>query len=103
MVCFHFCKIYRCRFLRHCFSSKCDTFSIPQRVNNIKLFKIIYTSNDNTPFGLEDYKTIARAETIRSKSDYDDFYVANKDETKLLISNSGIFIAKVEEYLKEKE
>lgn len=69
----------------------------------IAQFNQYFVSNDNTPFGVEDYKTIARAESIRSKSDYDDFYVAKKDETKLLISNSGIFIAKVEKFLKEKE
>lgn len=29
-------------------------------------------------------------------------YIANKDETKLLISNARIFIAKAEEYLKDR-
>lgn len=45
---------------------------------------------------------MARAETIRSKSDYDDFYVASKDETKLLVNNTATLIAKVEEYLQVK-
>ena len=59
-------------------------------------------SNDKTPFAAEDYKIVARAETIRSKSDYDDFYVADKDETLLLIKNTDAFIRKAEEYLKGK-
>lgn len=66
----------------------------------ISQFNRYFVSNDETPFNSEDYKIVARAETIRSKSDYDDFYIANKDETKLLISNARIFIAKAEEYLK---
>lgn len=67
----------------------------------ITQFNQCFVSNDKTPFAAEDYKIVARAETIRSKSDYDDFYVANKDETLLLIKNTGAFIRKAEEYLKE--
>ena len=37
------------------------------------------------------------------KKSWYDFFVAKKDETEMLISNSSIFIAKVEEFLKEKE
>lgn len=65
----------------------------------ISQFNQYFVSNDNTPFDAEDYKIVARAETIRSKSDYDDFYIANKDETKSLVSNAYTLIAKVEAYL----
>lgn len=66
-------------------------------------FNQYFVSNEDTPFDSEDYKIIARAETIRSKSDYDDFYIANKEETKLLINNAEIFIKKTEDYLKNNE
>ena len=66
----------------------------------ISQFNQYFVSNNETPFNSEDYKIVAGAETIRSKSDYNDFYIANKDEKKLLISNERIFIAKAEEYLK---
>lgn len=69
----------------------------------IAQFNQYFVSNDSTPFGIEDYKIVARAETVRSKSDYDDFYIANIDETNLLINNAGKFIAKAENYLSEKE
>lgn len=69
----------------------------------ITQFNQYFVNNDSTPFGAEDYKIVARAETIRNKSDYDDFYIANIDETKLLISTSESFIAKTEKYLKEIE
>lgn len=69
----------------------------------ITQFNQYFVSNDKTPFGAEDYKIIARAETLRSKSDYDDFYVAEKDETMLLIKNTGVFISKAEAYLKERK
>ena len=62
-------------------------------------FNQYFVSDDSSPFDSEDYKIVARAETIRSKSDYDDFYIANKEETKLLIENASKFIKKSEEYL----
>ena len=81
----------------------CEKIQTKSHRGIITQFNQYFISNDSTPFGAEDYKTVARAETVRSKSDYDDFYVANMDETKLLISKTSKFIAKAEEYLKEKE
>ena len=69
----------------------------------IAQFNQYFVSNVETPFDADDYKVVARAETIRSKSDYDDFYIASKEETKLLICNAKTVIAKVDSYLKEKE
>lgn len=68
----------------------------------ISQFNQYFVCNAETPFDAGDYKIVARAETIRSKSDYDDFYIANKDETKLLISNTKIFITKAEQYLNDR-
>lgn len=47
----------------------------------------------------EDYQKIAGAEQIRNASDYDDFYIASKDETKRLIENTKYILDKIEKYI----
>ena len=47
----------------------------------------------------EDYQKIAGAEQIRNASDYDDFYIASKDETRQLINNAKDILNKIEKYL----
>ena len=53
----------------------------------LKMFNIEYVRMKNAYFTDEDYRLIAKAEQIRSVSDYDDFYVASKE---LSINNSSI-------------
>jgi len=43
---------------------------------------------------------ISSASLIRNKSDYDDFYIAIKEETVEQVNNAKIFIKEIEEYLK---
>ena len=50
-------------------------------------------------FTQEDYQKIAGAEQIRNASDYDDFYIASKDETRQLINNAKDILNKIEKYL----
>ncbi len=45
---------------------------------------------------------IRSASRLREKSDYEDFYVANKEETLDIISKVETFINDVENYLKQK-
>ncbi len=52
----------------------------------------------NAYFTDEDYRLIAKAEQIRSVSDYDDFYVASKEETKKQVENAKYLIAKINAY-----
>ena len=47
----------------------------------------------------EDYQKIARAEQIRNASDYDDFYIASKEETKEQVRNAENLLRKIEGYL----
>lgn len=47
----------------------------------------------------EHYKQAVKAEEIRSASDYDDFYIANKNETRELVDFSKSFYEKVEKYI----
>lgn len=51
----------------------------------------------------EDYQKIARAEQIRNASDYDDFYVANKEETRQQVANAEYIIEKISDYMRQKE
>ena len=48
----------------------------------LKQFNIIFIYKGNGTFTPEDYQKIARAEQIRNASDYDDFYLASKEETR---------------------
>lgn len=38
---------------------------------------------------------------MREKSDYDDFYIAGKEETKKQLQNAQVFVTAVEKYLTE--
>ena len=48
-------------------------------------------------------RSIAEAEEIRHASDYDDFYIANKDEAKDLIDTAEKLIELIEEYIDKSE
>ena len=42
---------------------------------------------------------ITKAFTIRSGSDYDDFYVVSKEETRKQIENAALFCDQIKSYL----
>ena len=46
-------------------------------------------------------KIIKEASYLREKSDYDDFYIASKDEAKNQLENAESFLKKISEYLDE--
>lgn len=50
-------------------------------------------------FSQEDYQLIAKAERIRNASDYDDFYIASKEETQQQVSNAEYIVRKIEKYI----
>ena len=47
----------------------------------LKQFNFAFIYKGDGTFSPEDYQKIARAEQIRNASDYDDFYLASKEET----------------------
>lgn len=53
-------------------------------------------------FTSEEYQKIAGAEQIRNASDYDDFYIASKDETRRLVENTEYIVNKMENYIAER-
>ncbi len=46
-------------------------------------------------------KIVKKASFLREKSDYEDFYIASKQEAEEQLENAKIFLSKVEEYLRK--
>lgn len=44
-------------------------------------------------------KIIKESSYLREKSDYDDFYIASKDEAEKQLANARVFVSAVEEYM----
>lgn len=68
----------------------------------LKRFNFLFVFQGDGTFGPEDYQKIARAEQIRNASDYDDFYVANKEETRQQVVNAEYIVKKISDYMKQK-
>lgn len=68
----------------------------------LKQFNFLFVFQGDGAFGAEDYQKIARAEQIRNASDYDDFYVANKEETRQQVTNAEYIIEKISDYMRQK-
>lgn len=64
----------------------------------MKMFNVEYVRVENAYFTDEDYRLIARAEQIRSASDYDDFYVTSREEAKQQVENARYLIDKIKKY-----
>lgn len=60
-------------------------------------FEFIY-KGDGT-FLQDDYQIVASAERIRNASDYDDFYIASREETQKQVSNAEYIVRKIEKYI----
>lgn len=65
----------------------------------LKQFNFVFIFKGDGTFTPEDYQKIARAEQIRNASDYDDFYVASKAETRQQVENAEYIVSKVEKYI----
>ena len=66
----------------------------------LKQFNYHYVHNGDGTFTSEDYRIAAMAEQIRNVSDYDDFYIANKSESKEQVDNAEYLLGKTKNYLK---
>ena len=65
----------------------------------MKQFNFLYIFKGNGTFTTDDYQMIAKAEQIRNASDYDDFYIASKEETKQQVENAKCLVDKVSKYV----
>lgn len=65
----------------------------------LKQFNFQFIYKGNGTFSQDDYQLVAKAERIRTASDYDDFYIANKEEAQQQVRNAGYIVKKVETYI----
>lgn len=70
-------------------------------VGLIKTFNIEFVRKEGSGFSKEDLRTLQSLERIRNASDYDDFYIADKNECIEQVRNAEGLIAKAEDYLKK--
>ena len=66
----------------------------------ISYFRGNYIKTNVLDRGLSDI--VGRASIVRNKSDYEDFYIASKDETEAQVTDAAVFIAAIELYLQSK-
>lgn len=69
----------------------------------LKQFNYLFIHKGDGNFTVEDYQRIAKAEQIRNVSDYDDFYIASREETKQQVDNAKYIVDKVEKYLENEQ
>ena len=65
----------------------------------LKTFNMEYVHDGDGTFTVDDYRNADRAENIRSVSDYDDFYIANKDESEGQVESAKYLCNKVNNYI----
>ena len=68
----------------------------------VSQFNLLFIHQGNALFTKADYQKIAKADRIRNASDYDDFYIVNKEETKELLDFVKDFLERTEKYLAER-
>ena len=67
----------------------------------LKQFNYLFIHKGDGTFTSDDYQKIANAEQIRNASDYDDFYISSKEETREQVELAETFVNKVRKYLME--
>lgn len=67
----------------------------------LKQFNYLFIHKGDVTFTSDDYQKIAKAEQIRNASDYDDFYISSKEETREQVELAETFVNKVRKYLME--
>lgn len=68
----------------------------------LKQFNFSFIYQGDGTFMPEDYQKISHCEQIRNASDYDDFYVASKEESKQQVDNTKYIVEKIERYIIKK-
>lgn len=68
----------------------------------LRQFNVHFIKDSVGGFGSGDYKRVADAQRIRNNSDYDDFYIADKQECSNQVATAEEFLKKAEEFLNTK-
>lgn len=61
----------------------------------LKMFNLEFIRNGDGLFNADDYMAASEAEHIRNISDYDDFYIASKEQSVMQVQNAKKFVEKV--------
>lgn len=80
-----------------------EQIEVTTHTGGLKQFNYVFIYKGDGTFTPDDYQKIAGAEQIRNASDYDDFYIASKDETRQLVENTKIIVRKIERYISGKK
>lgn len=65
----------------------------------LRQFNVHFVKDGIGGFGAGDYKRVADAQRIRNNSDYDDFYIADKEECIKQVETARIFYERTKDYL----
>lgn len=72
----------------------------PQTHNGVlKQFNYLFIFKGTGFFTQNDYQILAKSEQIQNASDYDDFYLASKEESTQQIENASYIVGKIEKYI----
>ncbi|MCD8230446.1 MAG: HEPN domain-containing protein [Clostridiales bacterium] len=72
----------------------------PQTHNGVlKQFNYLFIFKGTGFFTQDDYQKLAKSEQIRNASDYDDFYLASREETLQEFENAVYMVKKAEQYI----
>lgn len=87
--------------IEKCIKALLATQQIDVETHNgaVSQFNLLFIHKENSSFTKNDYQKITKADRIRNASDYDDFYVVNKEETKELLQFVDEFLGKTEKYI----
>ncbi len=65
----------------------------------LRQFNVHFVKDEIGGFGSDDYKKVANAQRIRNNSDYDDFYIADKEECIKQVETAKSFYERAKKYL----
>ncbi len=87
--------------IEKCIKALLATYKLDVETHNgaVSQFNLLFIHQKGTAFTKDDYQKIAKADRIRNASDYDDFYIVNKQETRELLEFVKEFLEKTEEYI----
>lgn len=70
---------------------------------SMKQFNLHFIHNESEYFSEKDYQVISGAEQIRNASDYNDFYIARKEDAVQQVKNARYLVEKIDRYLRRNE
>jgi uncharacterized protein (UPF0332 family) len=66
----------------------------------LKMFNLEFVRNGDGTFDAQDYVIATEAEHIRNISDYDDFYIASKEQSVIQVQNAKKLVGKIADSIK---